>query len=160
MSSVIYPNAIVVLDRIRIPAKRRTKPAQGQEHTYCTPKSPVEKTSIRFRPKQANISTLQRPKPRTATSLSMSSASLALISIWALSSPEANFSARPEMYSALRCERPAVRRVGRSFVMTWAGEGKAGCVSSNKPVNFFLMEAAAAPETYCCSVSWIALRTS
>jgi hypothetical protein len=56
----------------------------------------------------------------------MSSSSLALMSISALSSPDANFSARPEMYSALRCERPAVRRVGRSFVMTCAGEGKSG----------------------------------
>jgi hypothetical protein len=70
--------------------------------TYWTPKSPVANTSIRFSPKQANISTLQRPRPRTATSFSISSSSLALTSIWALNSPEANFSASPEMYSALR----------------------------------------------------------
>jgi hypothetical protein len=70
--------------------------------THCTPKSPVLKTSIRFNPKHANISTLHRPRPRTATSFSMSSSSLALTSIRAVSSPFANFSARPEMYSALR----------------------------------------------------------
>lgn len=51
------------------------------------------------------------------------------------------------MYSALRCERPAVRRVGRSLVKTWAGDGKAGWVSSNRAVNFLRIEAAAAPET-------------
>jgi hypothetical protein len=32
--------------------------------------------------------------------------------------------------------------------MTCAGEGKAGCVSSKRAVNFLRMEAAAAPETY------------
>jgi hypothetical protein len=52
------------------------------------------------------------------------------------------------MYSALRWDKPAVRRVGRSFAMTCAGEGKAGCVSSKRAVNFLRMEAAAAPETY------------
>lgn len=77
----------------------------------------------------------------------MSSSSLALMSICAVSSPELNFSARPEMYSALRCERPAVRRVGRSFWITCAGDGKEGWVSGKRAVNFFLMEAAAAPDT-------------
>lgn len=89
-----------------------------RETTYWTPKSPVEKTSILFNPKHANISTLHRPRPRTATSFSMSSSSLALTSICAVSSPFENFSASPEMYSALRCESPAVRSVGRSFAMT------------------------------------------
>lgn len=86
---------------------------------YCTPRSvglrqlvshvesvcclpPVLNTSILFSPKHANISTLHLPSPRTATSFSISSSSLALMSICALSSPLANFSARPEMYSALR----------------------------------------------------------
>jgi hypothetical protein len=29
----------------------------GRKETHCTPRSPVEKTSMRLRPKQANIST-------------------------------------------------------------------------------------------------------
>jgi hypothetical protein len=71
------------------------------------------RTSIRLSPKQANISTLHRPKPRTATSFSMRSSSLALMSIWAVNSPESNFSASPLMYSALRWERPAVPTFAR-----------------------------------------------
>ena len=135
--------------------------AQKGKMTYCTPRSPVLKTSMRFRPKQANISftqlvdlilgwkigghipTLHRPKPLTATSFSMRSSSLASTSILALSSPEANFSARPEMYSAFRCDRPAVRSVGRSFCRTCDGDGKEGCVSGNSAVNFLRMLAAA-----------------
>ena len=92
------------------------------------------------------------PSPRTATSFSMSSSSEALTSICALSSPEANFSARPWMYSALRCESPAVRSVAISFATTWAGEGNAGWVSSNSAVNFLRMDAAAAPETWVLSM--------
>jgi hypothetical protein len=111
--------------------------------TYWTPRSPVLKTSSLFKAKHANISTLHRPKPLTATSFSISSSSLALTSICAVSSPLANFSASPEMYSALRCDSPAVRSVGRSLVRTWAGEGKEGCVSSKSAVNFFRMDAAA-----------------
>lgn len=64
-----------------------------------------------------------------------------------MNSPDANFSARPVMYSALRCERPAERRVGRSLARTWAGVGKEGCVSWKRAVNFLRIEAAAAPET-------------
>lgn len=63
--------------------------------THCTPKSPVEKISIRFNPKQANISTDHRPSPRTATNFSNTSASEAFASIIAVSSPLTNFSARP-----------------------------------------------------------------
>jgi hypothetical protein len=33
--------------------------AQKGKMTYCTPRSPVLKTSMRFRPKQANISLTQ-----------------------------------------------------------------------------------------------------
>jgi hypothetical protein len=51
------------------------------------------------------------------------------------------------MYSALRWDRPAVRRVGKSFAMTCAGDGKEGCVSGKRAVNFLRMEAAACPET-------------
>jgi hypothetical protein len=119
----------------------------GGLRTHCTPKSPVLNTSILFNPKHANISTLHLPRPRTATSFSINSSSLALTSICAVSSPLANFSASPEMYSALRWDKPAVRRVGRSFAMTCVGEGKAGCVSSKRAVNFLRMEAAAWPET-------------
>lgn len=94
--------------------------------TYCTPKSPVLNTSMRFNPKHANISTLHLPKPLTATSFSISSSSLALTNILALRSPWSNFSASPVMYSALRCDRPAVRNVAMSFVRTREGEGKDG----------------------------------
>jgi hypothetical protein len=88
-------------------------------HAYrCKIIPPVLNTSIRFSPKHANISTLHRPRPLTATSFSISSSSLALMSIEAVSSPDENFSASPDMYSALRWDRPAVRRVGRSFVIT------------------------------------------
>jgi hypothetical protein len=52
------------------------------------------------------------------------------------------------MYSALRWERPAVRSVGMSFEITWAGEGKDGCVSGKRAVNFLRIEAAAWPETW------------
>jgi hypothetical protein len=86
--------------------------------THCTPKSPVEKTSILFNPKHANISTLHRPRPLTATNLSINSSSLAHTNIAALRSPEENFSASPLMYSALRWERPAVRRVGSGWART------------------------------------------
>lgn len=41
-----------------------------------------------------------------------------------------------------------MRSVGRSLAMTWAGEGKAGCVSGKSAVNFLRIEAAAAPETF------------
>jgi hypothetical protein len=78
----------------------------------------------------------------------MSSSSLALTNISAVSSLDTNFSARPLMYSALRCESPAVRRVGRSLVRTWAGDGKAGWVSGKSAVNFLRIEAAAWPDTW------------
>lgn len=120
---------------------------QIEPSTYCTPRSPVLNTSILFSPKHANISTLHLPNPLTATSFSISSSSLALTSIWALNSPESNFSASPEMYSALRCESPAVRSAGRSLERTCAGEGNDGCVSGKRAVNFARMDAAAAPET-------------
>lgn len=124
----------------------------SEEGTHCTPKSPVLNTSIRLSPKQANISTLHLPSPLTATSCSIRASSDAPTRPSAVNSPEANFSASPVMYSALRCERPAVRSVGMSFVRTWAGEGNAGCVSSKRAVNFLRIEAAAAPETCCASV--------
>jgi hypothetical protein len=120
----------------------------SEEGTHCTPKSPVLNTSIRLSPKQANISTLHRPSPLTATSCSIRASSDAPTRPSAVNSPEANFSASPVMYSALRCERPAVRSVGISFVSTWAGEGNAGCVASKRAVNFLRIEAAAAPETW------------
>lgn len=120
----------------------------SEEGTHCTPKSPVLNTSIRLSPKQANISTLHLPSPLTATSCSIRASSDAPTRPSAVNSPEANFSASPVMYSALRCESPAVRSVGMSFVRTWAGEGNAGCVSSKRAVNFLRIEAAAAPETY------------
>ena len=41
--------------------------------THCTPKSPVENTSILFNAKHANISTLHLPSPRTAVSFSSTS---------------------------------------------------------------------------------------
>lgn len=118
------------------------------EKTHCTPRSPVLNTSILFSPKHANISTLHRPRPLTATSFSISSSSLALTRPSAVNSPEANFSASPLMYSALRCERPAVRSVGRSLVRIWAGVGKAGWVEGKRAVNLARMEDAAAPETW------------
>lgn len=40
-----------------------------------------------------------------------------------------------------------MRRVGRSFWTTCVGVGKEGWVSGKRAVNFFFMEAAAAPET-------------
>jgi hypothetical protein len=115
--------------------------------THCTPKSPVLKTSIRFRPKQANISTLHLPSPRTAVSFSSTSSSLASMSILALSSPDANFSARPCTYSALRWDRPAVRSVSMDVAATDAGGGKPDGVGGKRSMNFFLIDAAAAPET-------------
>lgn len=47
-----------------------------------------------------------------------------------------------------------MRRVGRSFVMTWAGEGKEGWVEEKRAVNFLRMDAAAAPETCGRVSSW------
>lgn len=137
-----------------------------RRETHCTPKSPVLNTSILLNPKHANISTDHRPNPLTATNFSINSSSEALISISALSSPDWNFSASPVMYSALRWERPAERRVGMSLVRTWEGEGKEGWVGKTKgelvgggggwgegdvrAVNFLRMEAAAWPETWGC----------
>jgi len=118
-----------------------------QAITHCTPRSPVLNTSILFNPKHANISTLHLPSPLTATSFSISSSSLALMSIAALSSPDENLCASPEMYSALRWDRPAVRSVGRSVDETCAGVGKEGWVWGKRDVNFLRIEAAAAPET-------------
>ena len=92
--------------------------------TYCTPRSPVDNTSIRLSPKQANISTDHRPKPRTAVSFSKTSSSLASISISALSSPLTNRSARPLMYSAFLPESPAVLKRARSDDATCDGVGK------------------------------------
>jgi hypothetical protein len=55
------------------------------------------------------------------------------------------------MYSALRIERPAVLKKGTSEAATSAGEGKCfglGTAGAEKrPINLFLIDAAAAPET-------------
>jgi hypothetical protein len=126
----------------------------------CTPRSPVLNTSHRFSPKHANISTLHRPNPLTETSISITSSSVAVTSFWAESSPEANFEASPWMYSALRWERPAVRRVSRGVEATREGAGKEECESEEvgsresgreglkREMNLRFMEAAAAPETW------------
>jgi hypothetical protein len=70
-----------------------------------------------------------------------------------LNSPLANFSARPLIYSALRCESPAVRRVVISAAATCEGVGKI-CSSSGvgefglkSATNLAWMDFAAAPET-------------
>jgi len=63
--------------------------------TYCTPRSPVAKMSVLLSPKQANISTDHLPRPRTATSFCNTSSSEASMSIFAVSSPLTNFSAKP-----------------------------------------------------------------
>ena len=91
--------------------------------TYCTPRSPVEKMSVLFKPKHANISTDHLPRPRTATSFCSTSSSDASMSIFAVSSPLTNFSARPWIYSAFLAERPAVRRCARSVFTTSSGVG-------------------------------------
>lgn len=52
------------------------------------------------------------------TSFSSTSSSLALISIFALNSPQWNFSAKPLIYSAFLSDRPAVRRNGMLHVTT------------------------------------------
>jgi hypothetical protein len=148
LSLLVSRPMYVAMPRLALINYRCSHAWAGGLRTHCTPKSPVLNTSILFNPKHANISTLHLPRPRTATSFSINSSSLALTSICAVSSPLANFSASPEMYSALRWDKPAVRRVGRSFAMTCVGEGKAGCVSSKRAVNFLRMEAAAWPETY------------
>lgn len=89
----------------------------------------------------------------------MTSSSVASTNIRADSSPETNFSARPCIYSALRCERPAVRSVAISFSTTWAGVGKCFELSPvlggrmKRELNLFLMEEAAAPETFGMIVS-------
>lgn len=57
------------------------------------------------------------------------------------------------MYSAFRCERPAVRNVAMSFSTTWAGVGK--CLDPSpvlggrvkRELNLFFIDEAAAPET-------------
>lgn len=67
----------------------------AKNKTYWTPRSPVEKTSILLRSKQANISTLHLPNPLTAISFSMTSSSEAVANISALNFPEANCSASP-----------------------------------------------------------------
>lgn len=116
--------------------------------TYCTPKSPVEKTSSLFKVNTANISTDHLPNPLTAINLSSRSESLARSNISLLRSPEANFWANPWIYSALRWERPAERSVGRSQPFTSVGVGKPSLfVSLNKPTNRSLIDFAAAPET-------------
>lgn len=110
-------------------------------------------TSIRFSPKHANISTLHRPSPRTATSRSSTSASLARTSIPADSSPLANLPASPDTYSALRPDRPAVRSSARSAAATVAGGGKKvgeAVGLGKRAMNLRLMDLAAAPETCFC----------
>lgn len=92
------------------------------------------------------------PRPLTAVSLFRISASLALISIVALNSPLMNFSESPLMYSAFRSERPAWRRKGTLQAATWAGVGKlvaslASPSAWKRPINFLLIDEAAAPET-------------
>lgn len=141
-------------------------PIHPQIITYCTPKSPVENTSIRFRAKQANISTDHLPKPRTAVNFSTSSSSLAFNNIRALSSPLANFSDNPCMYSALRWDRPAVRSVLISILMISSGVGKKlGLVPSssllfvlNNATNLSLIDFAAAPDTCCPMILLTRLR--
>lgn len=126
--------------------------------THCTPRSPVEKTSTRLRAKQANISTDHFPKPRTAVNFSTSSSSEARASIRALNSPLANFSASPCIYSALRCDSPAVRSVAISQRATSCGVGNrerdtealsSALVGSNSARNLLRIDFAAAPETCC-----------
>ena len=61
------------------------------------------------------------------------------------------------MYSALRWDSPAVRRVGKERARTWEGDGKEGWVEGKRQVNFERMEAAAWLETYedfisCCAL--------
>jgi len=51
------------------------------------------------------------------------------------------------MYSAFRCERPALRRWGISVAATWAGVGKPVGQGSKRETNLRLIEEAAAPET-------------
>lgn len=132
--------------------------------SYCTPRSPVEKMSILFSPKQANISTDHFPKPLTAVNFSRTSSSLAFMSIAALSSPEANFSASPLIYSAFRSERPAWRKKGTLHCATSVGVGNDAssfCAFSGvgtsfsrsadllkSSTNFLLIDEAAAPDTY------------
>lgn len=99
--------------------------------TYCTPRSPVEKTSSRLRANVANISTDHFPSPLTAVNFSMISPSLALISSSALNSPLTNFSASPLMYSAFRPERPAVRSIVISDAATCTGVGNLSIFSSS-----------------------------
>ncbi|KAF3915921.1 hypothetical protein AA313_de0204953 [Arthrobotrys entomopaga] len=67
-------------------------------------------------------------------------------SILFVSSPELNMEASPEMYSAFRWDRPAVRRVGMSTVRISAGEGKSES-SLKRAMNFDFIDLAAAPET-------------
>lgn len=132
----------------------------------CTPRSPVEKTSMRFNAKHANISTDHRPSPRTAVNFSTSSSSLALSNILALSSPVANFWDSPWIYSAFRWESPAVRNVARSHWTTSSGVGNRGgfagsCPSLsllNKATNLSLIDRAAAPDTCCPMILLTRLR--
>lgn len=60
------------------------------------------------------------------------------------------------MYSALRWDSPAVRRVGKGRDRTWEGEGKEGWVEGKRAVNFERMEAAAWLET--CENSSVVIR--
>jgi len=71
----------IIIIIIITPTAHTAGKREERKSTHWTPKSPVLKTSILFRPKHANISTLQRPRPRTPTSFSISSSSLALTSI-------------------------------------------------------------------------------
>lgn len=58
------------------------------------------------------------------------------------------------MYSAFRCESPAVRSVSRGLVITREGVGNVWVVASGsvlkRETNFALMDFAAAPETCVC----------
>ena len=92
----------------------------------------------------------------TLTSFASTSSSLALSNIFALRSPQWNFSASPLIYSAFLSDRPAVRRNGIWQSKTWVGVGKTAGTSGdlsgvlwNRPINLFLMLFAAAPETCC-----------
>lgn len=130
----------------------------------CTPRSPVEKTSILFNPKQANISTLHLPRPRTLMSSSRTSSYVAENNISVVSSPLWNFSARPYTYSALRCDKPAGRRASIELATTCDGVGNEWRLASSisglkRATNLFLMDFAAAPETYIGNLVYTALLT-
>ncbi|KAF3917504.1 hypothetical protein ABW21_db0206535 [Orbilia brochopaga] len=114
------------------------------------PRSPVANTSVRLSANSRNICTDHSPNPRTLSSLSVTASSDSASSISFVSEPELKLSARPEMYSAFRWDRPAVRSVGMSSVRISLGVGNV-LVSLKRAMNLALMERAAALET-CCAM--------